>query len=195
MLWRMFTAAIIKYCSPPRHTKWKVDVILTLGTFELFELLARRNGPMEGGCDYAMEKDEWKQNRTKGKTRTRRLGKQHTPGKKARNCAHKMNILGVSADTSQSGLFFSTPEDRNTKEGRQARTTIHAIPLELKVICSMETAVISHISHDAVLCFVAMVTANLSVFSFQVIWWFLDWETTFPALAFSRLTKTCLLCV
>lgn len=48
---------------------WKVEVILTLETSELFELLARRNGPMESGCDYAMEKDEWKQNGTKGKKR------------------------------------------------------------------------------------------------------------------------------
>lgn len=69
-LWRTLSAAIIKYCSLHRHTKWKVEVILTFGTSELFELLARRNGPMESGCDYAMEKDEWKQKGTKGKKRT-----------------------------------------------------------------------------------------------------------------------------
>lgn len=161
----MLTAAIIKYCSLHRHTKWKVEVILTLGTSELFELLARRNGPMESGCDYAMEKDEWKQKETKGKKRTQRLGKQHTLGKKVRMCAPKMSILGVSGDTSQPGLLFSTTE-RNTEEGQQARPAMHAVPLGFKAICCMETTVTSHIPHHAMLCFVAMVTANLSVFCF-----------------------------
>lgn len=124
---------------------------------------------------------------------------------KARKTAHpwerrsdsvlfKMDILGVSADSSQPGCFSSTTEERNTQEGQKARPRIHAVPLGLKVICHMETTVISHIPHDAMLCFVAMVTANLSVFCFFVpsnlVPMVVGFGKAFPALALCRRNKT-----
>ena len=64
---------------------------------------------------------------------------------------------------------------RNTQEGQQARPSIHTVPLGLKVICRMETTVISHITHDAMLCFVATVTVNLRGYFFFFFLLFLFW--------------------
>lgn len=126
----MLTESVIKYSVPSQAHKVESWSHTDIGMFlKLFKPLARRDRPMESGCDYAMEKmsgtkkepDEWREHELEWLKKTETKPK-HQVRKEVRPF---LEIVLIKSTWVQSGLFCFYHR-RTEHEARAAGQTCQA---------------------------------------------------------------------